>query len=376
MAESLMEKLDLREMDVRELEEFALSLGEPRYRGRQLARWLFEKGATSFDSMTDLPLASRTALTECCRIGSLTLLGMKRAGDGAVKYLFGLEDGERVESVYIPSESRHTLCLSTQVGCRMGCRFCLTGRLGLRRQLKASEMVGQLLAVRELLPAEERLTNLVLMGMGEPLDNFEATVKALKIITSTWGCAFSPRRVTLSTCGLLPELVDFQKALPGVKLGISLNAPRDELRSWLMPVNRRHPLKALIGACRSLALKPSRMLTFEYVLLRGVNDSQREARELARLLRGLRAKVNLIPFNPFRGAPFSPPSAGAAEAFRESLCDAGFTAILRESRGAEVGAACGQLGGEGEGYCGANSGSGSFPPKREPVGLDNRAVIK
>ncbi len=375
-SKSVMEKPDLREMDVRELEEFALSLGEPRYRGRQLARWLFEKGAASFDSMTDLPKASRTVLSERCRIRPLVLLLTKRAGDGTLKYIFSLEDGERVESVYIPSDSRRTLCLSTQVGCRMGCRFCLTGRLGLRRQLRASEMVGQFLAVREILPPEECPTNLVVMGMGEPLDNFEATVKALKIITSTWGCAFSPRRVTLSTCGLLPELVEFHKALPGVKLGISLNAPRDELRSRLMPVNRRYPLKALLEACRSLSLKPSRMLTFEYVLLGGVNDSLSEARQLARLLKGLRAKVNLIPFNPFPGACFSPPSAETAAAFRESLCEAGFTAILRESRGVEVGAACGQLGGEWEGSGEAYLGVGTAAQEREGVGLDNQGLMK
>ncbi len=370
----VVEKLDLREMDVRELEEFALSLGEPRYRGRQLARWLFEKGAASFDAMTDLSKPTRTLLSGRCRIGRLAPMQMKRAGDGTLKFLFRLEDGQRIESVHIPSRSRGTLCISTQVGCRMGCKFCLTGRLGLRRQLRASEIVGQFLAAREFLPPEERLTNLVVMGMGEPLDNFGATVKGLKIITSPSGCALSPRRVTLSTCGLLPELVQFHEALPGVKLSISLNAPRDGLRSRLMPVNRRHPLKALLEACRSLPVRRSRGLTIEYVLLRGVNDSPGDARELARMLKGLRAKVNLIPFNPFPGASFSPPSPEAGEAFREVLCGAGLTAILRESRGGEVGAACGQLGGEGTGR--QDSGQGTASRRARAGGLDNRVLIK
>jgi 23S rRNA (adenine2503-C2)-methyltransferase len=262
--------------------------------------------------------------------------------DGTRKLLFRLLDGERIESVLIDEERRLTLCVSSQVGCALGCRFCLTGEQGYRRNLSAGEIVDQICAARRELGPEERITNLVFMGMGEPLANLQQVAKALEIITSDHGLNFSTRKVTLSTVGLVPEMLELSRLFP-IKLAISLHAADNETRSRIMPINRRYPLEELLEACRQLELPRRQRITFEYLLLAGVNDSAADARKLAKLLRGLRAKINLIPFNEYPGSPFQRPSPNRIEDFQKILQEKHFTATVRQSRGTEIMAACGQL---------------------------------
>jgi 23S rRNA (adenine2503-C2)-methyltransferase len=279
-------------------------------------------------------------------IGRLRLEQEQQAADGCRKFLFGLADGNLLESVLIPEEGHFTLCLSTQVGCAQGCRFCLTARRGLTRNLSAGEIVGQVLAVRRLLPPEgPALTNLVFMGMGEPLANFAALVKALGIIAAPWGLNFSSRRLTVSTVGLAPLIPRLGREVRA-NLTVSLNAADDDTRNRLMPVNRRYPLAEVLAACRSFPLPRHRRITFAYVLLQDLNDSPAQARQLARLLKGFRAKINLIPFNRHPQLPFAPPPPERILEFQEILRAAGYTVLIRESRGQEIGAACGQLSGE------------------------------
>jgi len=267
------------------------------------------------------------------------------AADGCRKFLFALSDGNLVESVLIPEEGHHTLCLSTQVGCAQGCRFCLTARRGLVRHLTAGEIVGQVMAVRRALTGELPLTNLVFMGMGEPLANFAQLVKALTIISAPWGLNFSSRRLTVSTVGLAPMIPRLGLEAPA-NLTISLNAPDDAIRDRIMPVNRRYPLAELLAACRQFPLPQHRRITFAYVLLKDLNDAPAQARQLARLLKGFRAKINLIPFNSHPELSFAPPPLERILEFQEILRAANYTVFIRESRGQEIGAACGQLAGQ------------------------------
>jgi 23S rRNA (adenine2503-C2)-methyltransferase len=262
--------------------------------------------------------------------------------DGTRKLLCRLHDGEKIESVLINGEDRLTLCISSQVGCAFGCRFCLTGRKGYRRNLTSGEIVDQICAACLELEPQERLTNLVFMGMGEPLANLEQVLKALEIITSEQGLHFSTRRVTLSTVGLIPEMLKLSRLFP-IKLAVSLHAADDETRSGIMPINKRYPLEELLEACRKMDLPRRNRITFEYLLLGGVNDSPEAARKLAKLLTGLRAKINLIPFNEYPGATFKTPLSSRVEEFQKILLDYHFTATVRQSRGAGIMAACGQL---------------------------------
>jgi 23S rRNA (adenine2503-C2)-methyltransferase len=270
---------------------------------------------------------------------------VQEASDGCQKFLFALEDGNLIESVLIPEEDHYTLCLSSQVGCAQGCRFCLTARRGLIRNLTAGEIVNQILAVRDSLPVGRPLSNLVFMGMGEPLSNFSALVRALTVITAPWGLNFSSRRITVSTAGLAP-LIPHLGAEARANLTVSLNAPDDDTRNKIMPINRRYPLHELISACRAFPLPRHRRITFAYVLLAGVNDALDKARQLAKLLRGFRAKINLIPFNRHPRLPYGPPPETRILEFQEILRQANYTVLIRESRGQEIGAACGQLAGE------------------------------
>jgi 23S rRNA (adenine2503-C2)-methyltransferase len=262
--------------------------------------------------------------------------------DGTRKLLFRLLDGERIESVLIDEERRLTLCVSSQVGCALGCRFCLTGEQGYRRNLSAGEIVDQICAARRELGPEERITNLVFMGMGEPLANLQQVAKALEIITSDHGLNFSTRKVTLSTVGLVPEMLELSRLFP-IKLAVSLHAADNETRSRIMPINRRYPLEELLEACRQLELPRRQRITFEYLLLAGVNDSAADAHKLAKLLKGLRAKINLIPFNEYPGSPFKRPAPNRIEDFQKILQEEHYTATVRQSRGAGIMAACGQL---------------------------------
>ncbi len=318
--------------------------GQPPYRARQVLKWLY-KGVGDFELMTDMARPFRQELARQARISRLRLEQEQQAQDGCRKFLFALKDGNLVESVLIPEEDHYTLCLSSQVGCAMGCRFCLTARRGLVRNLTAGEIVNQVLAVKPLLPPDRPLTNLVFMGMGEPLANFGPLVRALTIITAPWGLNFSPRRLTVSTVGLAP-FIPRLGLQARANLTVSLNAVDNETRSRLMPVNRRYPLEEVLAACRAFPLPRHRRITFAYVLFNGINDAPAQARELARLLKGFRAKINLIAFNPHPQLPFAPPPEARVLQFQEILRQAHYPVFVRESRGQEIAAACGQLVGE------------------------------
>jgi 23S rRNA (adenine2503-C2)-methyltransferase len=334
--------MDIKGLTKEELEGWLAERGEKPFRARQTLKWVYQRGAQTFAEMSDLPSALRQVLAREFTVERLSCVRLTPAADGTRKFLFALSDRRQIESVLIPAEDRLTLCVSSQVGCAMGCRFCATARVRPVRDLTAGEIVSQIWEVQRTLPPERRLTNLVFMGMGEPLANYEQLVRALTLVTAEWGFAFSPRRVTVSTVGLVPQMRRLLEET-NVNLTVSLTATTDRLRDDLMPINRRYPLAQLLAACRSLPLAPRKRITFAYTMLRGVNDGEEDARRLARLLHGLRAKVNLIPFNPFPGAPFLPSPRPQVERFRQVLLDKGVHASIRESRGQDVQAACGQL---------------------------------
>jgi 23S rRNA (adenine2503-C2)-methyltransferase len=292
--------------------------------------------------MTDLPLALRRRLEAEASIRTLSPARRQAAADGTEKFLFTLDDGKQIEGVFIPETDRLTVCISTQAGCALDCKFCLTGVMGFSRNLRAWEIVGQVLALGAAGGAR-RLSNIVLMGMGEPLANVRHTFRALEILLCPDGLAFPPRRITVSTVGLAPEMAALGAAGYGVNLAVSLSAPTDALRDSLMPINRRYALAELMKACRAYPLKPRQRITFEYVMLDGVNDTPALARALVRLVAGLRCKVNLIPLNPAPELPFRPSPRPRIEAFQRALKAAGVMATIRESRGQEIFAACGML---------------------------------
>jgi 23S rRNA (adenine2503-C2)-methyltransferase len=339
-------KQNIKDLSREELENWLSQRREPGYRADQIRRWLFQKGATSFAEMTNLSAGLRGALEEAFLMSRLRTLRRDSSRDGTVKFLFGLPDGISIESVLIPEANRLTLCISTQAGCGFGCAFCATAQMGLKRNLKASEIVEQILeARRELLP-EKRITHLVLMGMGEPLANYPQTLKALRTMTDAdAGLGLSPRRITLSTVGLVPQIKRLMEET-NVNLALSLHATTDDLRSEIMPVNRKYPLAELIDCCRSLPIPKRRRITFEYVLLRGINHSPEDVRRLSRLLRGIRCKINLIPFNPHPGSPYQRPNREDVEDFQNALRALGYQVNVREPRGDDIRAACGQLQGE------------------------------
>ena len=337
------DKVDLKDLGVSELRELIASLGKEKYRLVQVLKWLYPMGIRSIDEMTNLSKRFREELGRVSFISALHPLRIEEAKDGTKKFLFELEDGNRIESVLIPDKSRLTLCISTQAGCAMGCRFCLTGKKGLKRNLAASEILNQIVAARHSLPGNASITNIVLMGMGEPLANYENTLTAVSLMACPDAFKLSSRRITLSTAGLLPEIERLAKEKVNFQLAISLNASNDETRSLLMPINRRYPLKDLLAACRRFPLKPRTRITFEYVLIEGVNDSLEDAKELVKILREIRSKVNLIPLNETAATSFRRPSDEKVRRFQEVLMEAGLTTIVRASKGSEISAACGQL---------------------------------
>jgi len=335
---------DLLTLNLPAMRHFVRSLGWPEYRARQILRWIYRKRARSVGLMTDLSRAEREELGATARIARVDHVDVRRSADGTRKLLARLDDGLLVESVLIPERRWLTLCLSTQVGCTLDCGFCLTGRMGLKRNLRAHEIVDQVLTVQDRLEPGETLTNLVLMGMGEPLANLDAVSDAITRVTNTeWGLGIPARRITLSTAGLATRLNEI--AALGINLAISLNATTNAQRDRLMPaVNRMHPLDELLDACRAYPLPARRRLTFEYVLLAGVNDTEQDARRLAKLLNGMRCKVNLIPFNEFPGSPYRRPDEATILTFQALLKRAGFDVFIRKSKGRDVLGACGQLG--------------------------------
>jgi 23S rRNA (adenine2503-C2)-methyltransferase len=327
-----------------ELEDLAVTLGASRYRGRQLATWMYRKGVTDPEAMTDLPKDFRARLAETHEIALPELERVTPSQDGSRKLVFRLVDGGRVSAVVMPDDGRITLCLSTQVGCGFGCAFCLTGTMGLERNLTTAEIVGQLLAANRLLEGDERVTHIVFMGMGEPLANYANLVAALRILTDArLGIGYSPRRITVSTVGLVTGIDRLGAEDLKVNLAISLHGASDEVRGRIMPINRSWNLEALMAAVRRYPLASRQRVFFEYVKLEGDNDSAEEAHRLARLLRGVRAKVNLIPFNDWEGSGFRRPPLPRILAFQAILLDAGITTTVRWSKGEDIGAACGQL---------------------------------
>lgn len=333
---------DLRDLSPDQLAGLMESYGERPFRVRQLMRWLWREPAQDFAGLTDLPRNLRNRLTEDFHLRLWRPETEQRSADGTRKFLFRLGDGQAVETVMIPERDHSTLCVSSQVGCRMGCRFCRTGRGGLVRNLTSGEILHQILFARESALRELPLTNLVFMGMGEPLDNYDNLITALDITLDTAGFGFGRRRVTVSTAGLAPMIERLGQDSP-VSLALSLNAADDELRSELMPINRRYPLSQLKDVLAAHPLTGGRRITIEYVLLKGINDSVADAKKLVKFLHGLLVKINLIPFNPLPGFQYGRPDPEDVDAFQAVLHAAKFTAPVRRSMGADIAAACGQL---------------------------------
>jgi 23S rRNA (adenine2503-C2)-methyltransferase len=327
-----------------ELETLAVESGHSRFRGRQLAVWMYRKGVADLEAMTDLPTELRAALGARATVAAPSIERVTPSRDGSCKLVLRLHDGALVSAVLMPDDERLTLCLSTQVGCGFACAFCLTGTMGLERNLTAGDIVGQLLVANSLASPGQRVTHMVFMGMGEPLANLGAVVKAIRIFTDPrLGFGYSPRRITVSTVGLVTGIDRLGGERLGVNLAVSLHAASDEVRSRLMPVNRSWNLEALMAAVRRYPLAPRQQVFFEYVLLDGVNDSLDDAARLARLLRGVPAKVNLIPFNDWDGSSFRRPPLPTILAFQGVLLKSGVTTTVRWSKGEDIGAACGQL---------------------------------
>jgi len=336
-------QLDLAELDLPELEAALEARGVERFHARQLYRWVYRRGVTQFDLMTDLSRPLRARLQDELLVSTPRIISDETSVDGTRKFVLELVDGRRIESVYIPDTPSMTFCISTQVGCAMSCGFCLTGKMGLVRNLTAGEIAGQ---VRLLAAATGLLDfpfNIVLMGMGEPLHNYEHTMKALRMLHSEHGLAVSPRRVTLSTVGIVPGLERLAREPLMPNLAISLHATTEEQRTALVPPNRKYSLAAILDACRRFPLKNRSRITFEYVMLDGVNDTPEDARRLVKLLAGIKAKVNLIPLNPAPGIPYDRPSDERVDRFAQILADRHITVSVRKSRGRDIRAACGQL---------------------------------
>ena len=338
-----MKKTDLKNLSLAEMEDLTEDLGLQRYRGRQIFHWVYGKGIDSVDMMTNLSREHRALLSQKVYISRLIEIKRQISSDGTEKFLFALEDDHRIESVLIPEEERLTLCISTQVGCGMGCTFCLTGKGGLIRNLKSSEIINQFLTIQKNLSGDKWITNIVFMGMGEPLANYKNTIKAIEILTHPHGIAFSARKITLSTSGLIPQIKRLGESGLNINLAISLNASADEQRCMIMPINNRYPLPKLLDACKKYPLKKRRMLSFEYVLIRGLNDSPEDAIRVTKLLRGIRCKINLLPFNEFPGSQYKRPLEESVLKFQEVLLNHHFSVFIRKSRGADILAACGQL---------------------------------
>lgn len=322
-------------------EEF-VELGIAGYRARQVKAWLYQRDAASFDEMTNISKKFREVLAVRYDIPRLSVSFEQESTDGTRKYLIKLPDGEAIESVWIPSKDRRTLCVSTQVGCGMACAFCLTAEMGLRRNLEIFEIVEQIGAVKRVLPEGERITNLVFMGMGEPLANPKNLYPALDILLDPECYGFSRQHVTVSTSGLAKEIEKFGDKTP-VKLAISLNATTDAVRDQIMPINKKYNLERLMAACRRMKLPKRNRITFEYVMLHGVNDTMDDARRLVQILSSLKAKINLLPFNEYPGSPYQRPPEEWVRKFQKYLLDRNFVAVVRQSRGRDILGACGQL---------------------------------
>lgn len=370
-------KINLKSLSNEDIFDFIAKLGLPKYRAGQIANWIYKKYAFSIDEITEFSKELRYALNEIAYISNLKLVKIQKSADGTRKFLFSLEDSHTIESVLIPDKERLTLCISSQVGCALGCIFCLTGSLGFIRNLKSYEIVDQIITVNRILSqqaitpypphlnlsnppllkgvkgglsggkgdfCQPKITNIVLMGMGEPLANFDEVVTALWRMVQCIG--ISKRRITLSTAGIVPKFLHLAEKAPEINLAVSLNATTDASRTQIMPVNRKYHIKSLIDACRNFPLKPRQRITFEYILIDGVNDSAEDARRLVKLLRGIHCKINLLPLNPSAESRLKQSSYAKTSEFQKILIQNNMTALIRESRGKDILAACGQLRGK------------------------------
>jgi 23S rRNA (adenine2503-C2)-methyltransferase len=335
--------VDLANLERPALAEALAGLGAERFRASQIFEAIYRQGIVDVAAMSALPLSLRDQLAAAFHLTTPELVHRERSTDGTEKFLLGLGDGQRIEAVFIPDTPAMTFCISTQVGCAMACAFCLTGKMGLSRNLTAGEIAGQVRVLANALSMREARFNIVLMGMGEPLHNYDETMKALRILTDEHGFAMSPKRITLSTVGLLPALERLAREPIMPNLAISLHAPTDVQRGALVPLNKKYGVSEIIRACQRFPLKKRSRITFEYVMLAGVNDSPADARTLAKLLAGVRSKVNLIPLNAAAGIPFERPSDEAIDRFAKILADHRLVVSVRKSRGRDIRAACGQL---------------------------------
>lgn len=344
------EKKDLKNFTEEALVEYVESIGQSRFRAKQIMGWVYRPSINCFDQMTDLAKVFRSHLKEHTYISSFSDPILEKASDGCVKFGFRLHDGHILESVLIPEPDRNTLCISSQVGCAMGCTFCLTGTMGFIRNLTVAEIVNQVVAVRDYLleqPEDEligpnRVTNVVYMGMGEPLNNLQNVLDSLSILTYNKGLDIAARKITVSTCGIVPQLRELGENT-NVNLAISLHAITDKVRSGIMPVNNRYNLEELLEACRNYPLRKRKRIMFEYTLLKGINDSDMDARMLATKLKDIPCKINLLSYNECPDLPFKSPDKKRIFAFQKILLDAHYTVFIRSSRGEDISAACGQL---------------------------------
>ncbi|MCW9023955.1 MAG: 23S rRNA (adenine(2503)-C(2))-methyltransferase RlmN [Gammaproteobacteria bacterium] len=343
-------KVNLLDFDKPGLEAFFSEMGEKAFRASQVLKWMYQFGVDDFDAMSNLSKSLRDQLNKHTEVRAPEIVSEQRASDGVIKWLLRVDSGNCVETVYIPEEGRGTLCVSSQVGCALECGFCSTAQQGFNRNLSTAEIIGQLWRANqalECLPREQRvISNVVMMGMGEPLLNFDNVVRAMNLMTEDNAYGLSKRRVTISTSGIVPAL-DRLKEVSDVSLAVSLHAPTDELRNELVPINKKYPIKELLAACkRYIAGEAKRKVTFEYVMLDGINDTPAHARQLIKCLQGIPSKVNLIPFNPFPGTQYRSSSIATMDKFREILMKAGVITITRKTRGEDIDAACGQLAGK------------------------------
>ena len=342
-------KVDLAGLELKELEEFVQSLGHKKFHGKQLYNWIWKRGVTDFAEMTNLSLELRQALEERATVLVPEVVKHDVSTDGTQKFVLQMSDGRQIESVFIPDTPKQTFCVSTQVGCAMGCAFCLTGRMGLVRHLTAAEIAAQVRLLAKRLDLLDKSFNIVLMGMGEPLQNYDNTMKALRMLNEKSGLDMHPKRVTLSTVGLVPMMYKLAREELMPNLAVSLHAATEEQRRAIVPPTKKYSLNDIIEACKRFPLSKRRRIMFEYVMLAGVNDSDEDARKLVKVLAGVKAKVNLLPLNAAAGIPFERPSDERVNAFAKILAGRGLMVSVRKSRGRDIRAACGQLIVEGQG---------------------------
>jgi 23S rRNA (adenine2503-C2)-methyltransferase len=380
MSEQTTAKLNLLDLGMSQMQAWVQTLGLPAYRASQLIKWIHQVGLTDFAQMTNLSKSLRDKLTACAEVKPLDVALDRTASDGTRKWLLRLADGNMIETVYIPEPNRGTLCVSSQVGCALNCSFCSTGKQGFNRNLSLAEIIGQVWHAYHQLRQEgegRKLTNVVMMGMGEPLLNYDKVVQALELMMHDWAYGLSKYRVTLSTSGVLPAMEKL-KAESNCALAVSLHAPTDALRNELVPLNKKYPLKELMAVCRDyFAKEPKRCVTFEYVMLDGVNDQMSHAKALVRLLAGMPCKMNLIPFNPFPNSHYQRSNEKQLLAFQKYLVAHGVDTWIRRTRGDDIDAACGQLAGDFSDRTGRHERwkkSGRLVPQRGHAGDEQQST--